>query len=57
MLLLNVINLFKFSNRVIFLIFVGGIFCIAITTFYFPGLLKNQTFMNVFILYYVLLQL
>ena len=50
MLLLNVINLFKFSNRVIFLIFVVGIFC-TLSPLLLSKFVKNQTFMK----YYTLL--
>ena len=50
MLLLNVINLFKFSNRVIFLIFVVGIFC-TLSPLLLSRFVKNQTFMK----YYTLL--
>lgn len=50
MLLLNVIDLFKFSDRVIGLIFVVGIFC-TLSPLLFSMFVKNQTFMK----YYTLL--
>ena len=50
MLLLNVINLFKFSNRVIFLIFVVGIFC-TLSPLLLSKFVKNQTLMK----YYTIL--
>ena len=50
MLLLNVIDLFKFSDRVIGLIFVVGIFC-TLSPLLLSTFVKNQTFMK----YYTLL--
>lgn len=50
MLLLNVIDLFKFSNHVIVLIFVIGVFC-TLSPLFLSMFVKNQTFMK----YYTLL--